>query len=190
LGVGSLLVVKKRAVSKASAPVQKRGRGRPSTYTPEKAAEILRLLSTGSTVTQMYKAMGITADAVIAWRAAHKDFAEAYALAREQGFDTMADATIAIADDGRNDTQTDQHGNKIVLNDVVNRSRLRVDTRKWFLSKVNPRKYGDKVAVDLATPPGEAVRIIAAPSVESLAILSEILGPLLAAPADPKEPIE
>ncbi len=28
-----------------------------------------------------------------------------------------------------------------------NRSRLRIDTRKWYLSKVMPKKYGDKLDV-------------------------------------------
>jgi len=27
----------------------------------------------------------------------------------------------------------------------MQRSRLRVDVRKWALSKMNPKKYGDKV---------------------------------------------
>jgi hypothetical protein len=27
--------------------------------------------------------------------------------------------------------------------EVINRSRLRVDTRKWYASKVLPKKYGD-----------------------------------------------
>ena len=35
-----------------------------------------------------------------------------------------------------------------VLNgEHIQRSRLRVDTRKWYLSKLNPKKYGDKVDV-------------------------------------------
>lgn len=29
----------------------------------------------------------------------------------------------------------------------VQRDRLRVDTRKWALSRMSPRKYGDKLAL-------------------------------------------
>ena len=30
----------------------------------------------------------------------------------------------------------------------VQRSKLRVDTRKWYLSKILPKKYGDKINVE------------------------------------------
>jgi hypothetical protein len=31
----------------------------------------------------------------------------------------------------------------------INRSRLRVDTRKWYLSKLAPKRYGEKVDVNV-----------------------------------------
>ena len=30
----------------------------------------------------------------------------------------------------------------------VNRARLIIDTRKWFLSKIMPKKYGDRIDID------------------------------------------
>lgn len=30
---------------------------------------------------------------------------------------------------------------------MIQRSKLRVDTRKWLASKMAPKKYGDKVAI-------------------------------------------
>ncbi len=32
--------------------------------------------------------------------------------------------------------------------EVIGRSRLRVDTRKWYLSKVLPKVYGDRTVID------------------------------------------
>jgi len=32
--------------------------------------------------------------------------------------------------------------------EVIGRSRLRVDTRKWYLSKVLPKIYGDKLQTE------------------------------------------
>jgi hypothetical protein len=64
----------------------------------------------------------------------------------------MADEIFDICDDGSNDWYEKQakDGSTYMAfdNDHYQRSRLRVDTRKWFLSKVLPKIYGDKVQVD------------------------------------------
>ena len=70
---------------------------------------------------------------------------EQYARAREAQADKMAEDILQIADDGANDTYTDDKGNVLTDHDVVARSRLRVDARKWLASKMAPKKYGDKV---------------------------------------------
>ena len=38
--------------------------------------------------------------------------------------------------------------------EYVQRSRIRIDTRKWIASKLKPKKYGDKVDV---TTDGEKI---------------------------------
>ena len=70
---------------------------------------------------------------------------EQYARAREAQADKMAEDILQIADDGANDTYKDDKGNIMTDHDVVARSRLRVDARKWLASKMAPKKYGDKV---------------------------------------------
>ncbi len=59
-----------------------------------------------------------------------------------------ADEALEIADDGSNDWMKRQgeDGEVHVIYDHehIQRSRLRVDTRKWLLSKVLPKVYGDK----------------------------------------------
>jgi hypothetical protein len=62
--------------------------------------------------------------------------------------DYLFEEAIQIADDGRNDTTTDDDGHVVVNHDIVNRSKLRVDTRKWACSKLLPRKYGESIAVE------------------------------------------
>jgi hypothetical protein len=63
----------------------------------------------------------------------------------------MFDDLIEIADDGRNDFMEHENENGGTWwefkNEHVLRSRLRVDTRKWYLSKVMPKKYGEKLDV-------------------------------------------
>jgi hypothetical protein len=70
-----------------------------------------------------------------------------YAGAREAQADKFADDIIQIADDGRNDTYETDDGTK-TDQDVIARSRLRVDARKWLASKMAPKKYGDKLQTE------------------------------------------
>lgn len=72
-------------------------------------------------------------------------FFSQYAQAREIGYHVMADELLEIADDGINDRIVDEDGNERTDHDVIARSRLRVDTRKWLLSKALPKIYGDKI---------------------------------------------
>lgn len=71
-------------------------------------------------------------------------FCQRYAQARQDQADYLADEMMDIADDGRNDTYVDDKGRKKVDWDVVHRSKLRVDTRKWIASKLKPKIYGDR----------------------------------------------
>lgn len=91
------------------------------------------------------------------WMNEHESFREKYARAREAQADYLADEIIQIADDGLNDTQTDEEGNERIDHDHIARSRLRVDARKWKASKLAPKKYGDKVDLTHAAPGGGPV---------------------------------
>lgn len=73
------------------------------------------------------------------------DHAVVYARAREAQADKMAEDILRIADDGRSDTYTDAEGVERTDQDVIGRSRLRVDARKWLASKMAPKKYGEKI---------------------------------------------
>ena len=75
-----------------------------------------------------------------------------YNLALSLRADTHAEELLTISDDGTNDTYTDDEGNVRVDTDVIARSKLRVDTRKWLISRMDPKKYGDKQTIDLNTP--------------------------------------
>lgn len=77
-------------------------------------------------------------------------FSEQYARAREVGYQQMADDLVDIAD-GKSVSWTEADAGDEVdrdaPKDAVQRDRLRVDTRKWLLSKALPKVYGDKVQV-------------------------------------------
>ena len=41
----------------------------------------------------------------------------------------------------------------------VNRSRLRIDARKWVLARMNAKKYGERSLTELSGADGGAIRI-------------------------------
>lgn len=93
------------------------------------------------------------------------DFAEQYTRTRARAYEQMADEIIEISDSGENDTYIDDNGMAKTDTDVIARSKLRVDSRKWLLSKMLPKVFGDKldlkhsggVSVVPVTPTDEAL---------------------------------
>jgi len=71
-----------------------------------------------------------------------------YARAREVFADRMFEEIIEIADERNADVNIGDDGKMYIDGEAIQRSRLRVDTRKWVLSKLQPKKYGDKLEVD------------------------------------------
>jgi hypothetical protein len=89
-------------------------------------------------------------------------FSNRYARARELQAQGLADELLEIADDGRNDWMERNEGIGPELNsENIQRSRVRIDTRKWLLSKMLPRIYGDKSEVALTGPNGGPVQSVA-----------------------------
>lgn len=85
---------------------------------------------------------------VFEWLQQHEAFADQYARARSIQADVMADETVMIADTERDPAK----------------ARIRVDARKWFSSKLVPKKYGDRVSVGVgqdpdASPVGSRVEV-------------------------------
>ena len=85
---------------------------------------------------------GVSLAVLSGWLTAHP---EQYARARDAQADKMAEEILQIADDGLNDTYLDDDGKRRTDQDVIARSRLRVDARKWLASKMAPKRYGDKM---------------------------------------------
>lgn len=94
------------------------------------------------------------------WLRTHPEFATQYARAKQESTDALFEEMTAIVDDGTNDWMKDQYmkgkspGWK-VNGEAVQRSKLRWEDRRWKLSKLMPKKYGDKMDV---TSDGKAIQ--------------------------------
>ena len=74
-----------------------------------------------------------------------------YARAKELGLDAFADEMLEIAAEPRRGVKVTTKADgttETVEGDTVDRSRLDVDTRKWWLARMAPKKYGDKLDVN------------------------------------------
>lgn len=141
-------------------------RGRPRTWNPDKAKEIIERLSTGEPLAQITRQMGLPARTVYDWRDQEPEFAADFARARDEGYDAIALDCLKIADDASNDVKwVGQEGEeREVLNaEFVQRSKLRIETRLKLLAKWDPRRYGDKLALGQAEDLGPLTVVINKP---------------------------
>lgn len=137
--------------------------GRPSTYTPELAAQLCKMLASGMSLRTACKEPDMPdMSTVFNWMRLHEGFSLQYMRAKEESADALVEEMLDIADDGTNDwieargTNGEVYGWK-ENSEAIQRSRLRVDTRKWIASKLKPKRYGEKLA--LTDPDGGAFTV-------------------------------
>ncbi len=132
-------------------PPEPKKLGRPTKYTPELGSEIFFRMAMNATSLRRVcqeddmPSMGT----VCRWLLEYPDFRDKYDAARDLRADILHEDLIDIADDTSNDKYIDDKGNERVDWEVVNRSKLRIDTRKWILARMNPKKYGDTQRAEL-----------------------------------------
>jgi hypothetical protein len=112
--------------------------GRPSEYLPEVAADICSLLADGESLRKVCERPGMPNKAtVFRWLVQHDEFRDQYAKATETRADAIFEEMFDIADEVAEEAA------------AVGKARLRIDTRKWALARMNPKKYGDKVSQEI-----------------------------------------
>ncbi len=126
-----------------------------TTYTAEMAGRICERLTYGESLREICRGPEMpAASTVFKWLSEQEDFSEQYAKAKEAGIVALAEDILDIADNGTNDwierngDEKDKESYQY-NGEAIQRSKLRVDARKWILSKLAPKKYGDRVQTDL-----------------------------------------
>lgn len=128
--------------------------GRPSDYTEELAETICLRLAEGESLRSVCRDDGMPCKkTVLRWISRLPEFRAQYVRAKEEGAEAIAEEMFDIADDGTNDwmEKLDKDGEAVgyqLNGEHVQRSKLRIDTRKWYLSKIMPKKYGDRIQHD------------------------------------------
>lgn len=149
--------------------------GRPSSYTPELAERLCAHLAGGKALRSACRLPGMPRmTTVYRWMREHEEFRSRYARACEDRTDAMAEEILAIANtpvegviekmepvpvrDADGAIKRDEQGNEVTelrvverrREDMIAHRRLQIDTRKWLMGKLKPKKYGEKLDVDVS----------------------------------------
>lgn len=83
---------------------------------------------------------------------ADEELCQRYTRAKEAQLQILADQLIDLADTDRiceKVTIKADGSREVVILDQVERTKVQIDTRKWLLAKLNPKKYGEKIQQDV-----------------------------------------
>ncbi len=101
--------------------------------TRETALKVISLIYEGKTLEGATKEAGISQQSFHELKESIPDISLAYACAQRAKAEMYAEGIIQIAD-----TEPDP-----------NRARVMVDARKWYASKMQPQKYGDRIDLNI-----------------------------------------
>ena len=111
--------------------------------------EIIQDIEEGKALRTILKYSGMPSSSTFyIWIEEDEAKSKRYAHACEVRAENIFEDILSIADESENDVKRDKDGKEITNAEVIARSRLRVDARKWYLSKLSPKKYGDKIDVN------------------------------------------
>ncbi len=147
-------------MTKPKHPSEYKKRGAPEwPYDPWIAEQICEAVATSTDSMQKIIAANPhfpSEQTIRKWRYKIPAFASMFTHAKQAQAQIFVDECMEIADDSSRDVMKNAKGEEVCDNEFVQRSRLRIDTRKWVACKLVPRIYGDKVQVEKTSPPKEA----------------------------------
>lgn len=123
--------------------------GRPSEYDPAVAAAFLAEVGTTRAGIETICAAEEFPDpkTVYRWMLANEEFRQGYARAKEDQTQILEDEILEIADNtklGEIVTIKGDGTEERKLADMIEHRKLQIESRKWLMGKLKPKKYGDK----------------------------------------------
>lgn len=134
-----------------------KGKGRPTVYTKAIAQEICLKLSEGKSLRRICADNPeLPAESTVRlWSVDNVEgFYAQYTRARDMGLDAMADEILDISDTPCEGVVVTEKvgGTEKKRGDMIEHRRLQVDTRKWYLSKMAPKRYDRPTGEDKPSP--------------------------------------
>lgn len=123
--------------------------GRPSKFSQTLADDICARIANGESLRNICRDKSMPdKTTVLRWVDDNNDFCDQYARACARREDSFFDDLIEIADSVTADAAE------------VAKARVQIDARKWVLSRMNPKKYGDRVQQEVSGSIGAEVTLI------------------------------
>lgn len=140
--------------------------GRPSSYTPEIAEEICDRIASGETLTALCREQSMPALRTVMGWLDKPEFAPRYARAKYLRLEVMAEEIKQLADECREGVKTKVADGitETWTGDMVERSKLQIESRKWLLARLAATTYGDGVGQLAPSQTGNTVQLIIMPS--------------------------
>lgn len=116
--------------------------------TPENFFKVLQLIEFEAiSLRKALERLGVNSNAFEKWLDSDELNQRQYARAREKRADLIFEEMKEIADKQDKDVYIDHEGKERIDHNVIHRNKLQIDTRKWMLAKMQPKKYGDKIDI-------------------------------------------
>lgn len=128
----------------------KKKMGAPSKYTPELAEKICELMAEGRGLQSIGAKVGVNAGTIMRWCNSNNEFRESYARACEERIQTLSERIYQLLEEGHAVACDPECGNT-----RLQAVKLEIDTIKWLLVKLLPKKYGDRSAVEMTGAEGK-----------------------------------
>lgn len=144
--------------------------GCPTKKTEELLEAIFEAIADGKSTRVMLAEMGISKRTFYRWARTDREFCHQYACAKQFCADFFIEDIIEIADDAGGDTYINEKGVEVIAHEVIARSSLKIEARKWAAMRLHAKKYhlpfldameNDKPAVrriEVSFVTGEGVR--------------------------------
>ena len=143
-------------MSKPSMKQEKKPKIGETKYTPEIAAYICEQIALGRSLRSVCRDEGMPNNATVNhWVIDDREgFAKHYARARLAQMSALEDDLLEIADvePGMTESGATDSG-------YVAHQKLKIDTRKWLMSKIAPKKYGEKLDLQHTGADGNPIEI-------------------------------
>jgi len=111
----------------------------------QKFNQVIEKIEQGVALRNALRELHISSNTFTSWVNSDEHRRLQYACACEARADKLFEEIIEIADDSSGDVKRDKDGNEYLNQEFVQRSRVRIDARKWMLGKLMPKKYGDSI---------------------------------------------
>lgn len=129
---------------------KKAATGRPTKFNPTIAKKVCELIAKGNSLLTIEKKAGMpTRGTIMNWYYSLKypNFNKLYDEARERRAEYIFEEAINIADDAPDEIVGDDKSDGA----RIQAQKLRIDTRRWFVGILAPRKFAESSKVDVTT---------------------------------------